>query len=72
LGYNTNIWKCENETLFIPILNKNAFFSAMENRKVKEIPSEGWYHWEGIEYKQRVLKGEYGRNTMYSCKKMEK
>jgi hypothetical protein len=49
-----------------------SFFSKMENRKVKQFLSRGWYPWEGGDYKERVQEGECGRKTMYSCMKMEK
>jgi hypothetical protein len=41
----------------------------MENRKVKQVLSGGWHQCEGEEYKE---KGEYDRNIMYSCMKMNK
>jgi hypothetical protein len=44
----------------------------MEDRKVKQIPSGGWFQWEGEGYKERVKEGEYDRNIIYSCMKMEK
>jgi hypothetical protein len=43
----------------------------MENRKVKQVLSGGWYQWEGGGYKERVQEGEYGGNSMYSCMKVE-
>jgi hypothetical protein len=33
---------------------------------------EDWHQWEGGEYKEKMSEGEYGRNIMYSCMKMEK
>jgi hypothetical protein len=29
-------------------------FSKTENRKVKQVLSEGWYQWEGGGYKERA------------------
>jgi hypothetical protein len=45
-------------------MNKNVFFSKMENRKVKQVLSRGLYQWK--------LEGDYGENIMFSCMKMEK
>jgi hypothetical protein len=44
-----NTWRCYNETLYIDVLNKkkSLFFSKMEDRKVKQVLSGGWYQWEG-------------------------
>jgi hypothetical protein len=44
----------------------------MENRKVKQVLSGGWYLWEGRGSKERVKKAECRENTMHSCMKMEK
>jgi hypothetical protein len=44
----------------------------MENRKAKLVLSEGWYQWEGGEYKERVKEGNCCGNILYSCMKMEK
>jgi hypothetical protein len=38
----------------------------MEDRKVKQVLSGGWYQWE------RVKEDEYGENIMYSSMKMKK
>jgi hypothetical protein len=46
-------------------------FSKTENRKEKQVPSGGWYLWEGVRYKERVKEGEYGRNITHSCMKMK-
>jgi hypothetical protein len=50
------------------------FFQKLENKKVKQVlgGGGGWHQWEGQGYKERVLEGEYGKNIMYSCVKMEK
>jgi hypothetical protein len=32
----------------------------MENKKVKQVLSGGWYQWDREEYKERVWEGEYG------------
>jgi hypothetical protein len=52
----------------IDILNKNISFSKMEDRKVKQVLSGGWYQREGQGYKE----GERGGDIMYSCMKIEK
>jgi hypothetical protein len=44
----------------------------MEGKNVKQVLSGGWYQWEREEYKERVWEGEYGRNILYPCMKMEK
>jgi hypothetical protein len=44
----------------------------MKGRKVKQVLSRGWYQWERGGHEERVKKGKYGGNTMYSCMKMEK
>jgi hypothetical protein len=47
--------KPDNETLCRTILNKQkCLFSKMEDRKVKQALSRGWYRWEGGGYKERV------------------
>jgi hypothetical protein len=58
---------------------KCHFFSYTkpENRRVEQVRSwRGWHQWEEEEEVgkgwERVWKGEYGANTMYSCMKMEK
>jgi hypothetical protein len=39
----------------IAILTKQkCLFSKMENRKVKQVLSGGWYQWEGGKYKERI------------------
>jgi hypothetical protein len=38
----------------------------MKQRKVKWFLFGGWYQGEWGEYKERVKKGEYGGNTLYS------
>jgi hypothetical protein len=43
----------------------------MENRKVKQVLSKGWYQW-GREDIGKGGGGEYGGNIMYSHTKMEK
>jgi hypothetical protein len=48
------MWKCHKETFCIAILNKNAFFEKMENRKVKEVLSGSQYQWEGGGYKEMI------------------
>jgi hypothetical protein len=36
-------------------LNKQkCLFSKTENRKVKQVPSGGWYQWEEGGYKEKV------------------
>jgi hypothetical protein len=47
-------------------------FFKNEVQKVKWVQSGGWYQWEWGEYREGVKEGDYGRNTMYSCMKMEK
>jgi hypothetical protein len=47
----------------------------MENRKVKQVLSWGWYQYvcgKGGGYKERVKEAECSRNIMYLCMKMEK
>jgi hypothetical protein len=44
----------------------------MKDRKVKQVLSGVWYHWEWGGHKERMKEGEYGSNIMYSCMKMEK
>jgi hypothetical protein len=41
--YSTVAWKCCNDPLCIDTLNKNVFSSKTEGRKVKQVPSGGWY-----------------------------
>jgi hypothetical protein len=47
-------------------LKQKCLFSNIENRRIIQILSGGWQLWEGGRY------GEYDRNIMYSCLKMEK
>jgi hypothetical protein len=42
----------------------------MENRKVKQVLSKGWYQQEGAGYMEMAQEGEYGGNFMYSCVNM--
>jgi hypothetical protein len=44
----------------------------MENRKVKQVLSGGWYQWEGGGHKERVKEGGCGENIVYLYMKMEK
>jgi hypothetical protein len=44
-------------------------FSKMENRKVKQVMSRGWYQWEREDIRKE---DECSGNTTYSCMKMEK
>jgi hypothetical protein len=48
------------------------FLSKTETRKAKQVLSVGVVPLGGEEYKERMWEGEYGRNIMYSCVKMEK
>jgi hypothetical protein len=48
------IWKSHNETPCLAMLNKQKYFKKMENRKIKQILSEGWYLQVGGVYKERV------------------
>jgi MOSC domain-containing protein YiiM len=47
-------------------------FSKMKEKKVKQVLFETWDQWEGEAHKERVKKGKYGENIMYSCIKMVK
>jgi hypothetical protein len=38
----------------------------MEDKKIKQILSGGWYQWEGGEYKERMKEDGYRENIMYS------
>jgi hypothetical protein len=40
--------------------------------KQKWVLSGARYQWEGIGYREGIKEGEYGRNIMYSCMKIEK
>jgi hypothetical protein len=50
----------DTQALFYKVLGDNqtcgkpSIFSKMENRKVKQVLSGGWYQWEGRGYKERV------------------
>jgi hypothetical protein len=44
----------------------------MKNKKVKQALSGSWCQWERGRYRERTQEGEYGRNIIYSCVKMEK
>jgi hypothetical protein len=44
----------------------------MENRKVKQVLSGGWYQWKKEKYKERVKEGECSGNIIYTYMKIEK
>jgi hypothetical protein len=72
LGYEYIFtWKCHKETPCVAILNKQIyhFFSStkLENKRVEQVLSRGWYQWEGGESGKRVRESEYGANTVYTC-----
>jgi hypothetical protein len=72
LDCNTHIHRNVTANLpLIALLNK-LFFSKTENRKVKQVLSGELVPVGGGGHKERVQEGEYGRNVMYSCMKMEK
>jgi hypothetical protein len=53
------------ETPCRAILNKQEnLLSRMENLKVKQVLSGGWYQWEGTGCKERVKEAECNRNIM--------
>jgi hypothetical protein len=39
--------------------------------EVKQVLSRCWYQWEGGKHEEKLKKGKYGGNNMYSCMKME-
>jgi hypothetical protein len=49
-----------------------SFFKKMEDRKVKQVLSGGWYQWQRGGHKERGKESEYHGTLMYSCMKMEK
>jgi hypothetical protein len=65
------MWKCHKENPSTATLNKEkCLFSIVENRKVKQVLSRGNGTSVGVgggEYKERVHKGEYGANTVFTC-----
>jgi hypothetical protein len=40
-------------------------------RRIKQVPFEGEYQWEGRGHKERVKEGKYGGCILYSCMKIE-
>jgi biotin-(acetyl-CoA carboxylase) ligase len=48
-----------------------SFFKTGE-QEIETGPIWGCYQWEGRGYEERVWEHEYGRNIMYTCKKMKK
>jgi hypothetical protein len=47
-------------------------FFKNRKQKGKLVLCGDWYWWEGGGYKERIYKGEYGKNIMYKCMYMEK
>jgi hypothetical protein len=57
--------KCPEENPCRAILNKQKYlFSKMENIRVKQVLSGGWYQWEGRGYKERAEEVECSGNIL--------